>query len=225
MSANNILAAVVNYDHNPQAVHLKKQLSAAFDTIIIDSGSPVQLDEFDIKLENVGYSGLFNAAAAQTIAQDYEWLFLICSDVTIRSEDVRPLRSYMNQLGEDIGVYSPSASGRCHAHCRNAATVGLRDVLYVEGYTFLARRSILDKVYPVDLELNRLGWGLDVCKGYACKTAGLRCVVDDRITVHHETGTGYSTKAARSQMLAWMDSSPLDGLRGFWNEAERCLGL
>ena len=225
MSAKKILAVVVNYDHNAEALRLKQALSASFETLIIDSGSPVQLEEFDIKLPNVGYSGLFNAAVKEVIARDYDWLYLMCSDVSIGDDDVAVLRRYMDGLGDDIGVYSPSATGRCLHHCRNAGSGGLRDVFYVEGYTFLARRSVLEKMYPVDVSLNRLGWGLDACKGYVCKTAGLRCVSDDRIAVHHASGTGYNSRHARAQMLSWMDSAPVAGLRHFWNDVEQRLGL
>ena len=153
-----VLVTIVNHNNNEKALYLKAALSRYFDTLIIDSGSSIQLDEFDIKLENVGYSGLFNRAVQEAIDKEYEGLFLVCSDVGIFEEDAEFLKEYISALPKNVGVYSPSTIGRCHGQCLNHSTNNLRDVIFVEGFLFVAKVDLLKQMYPVDLEVNKLGW-------------------------------------------------------------------
>ena len=216
--SKNILVTVVNYNLNDAAINLKTILSSKFENvIIIDSGSKKQPDEFDIKLENVGYSGLFNRASQEMIDKNYDWLFLICSDVVMKKSDVEKLKINIDALPEDVGVYSPSSTGQSHQHCKNRQSGGLRDVLFVEGFIFAASRKIIEKVYPVDLNINKLGHGVDSYKGFLCLKNKLRCVIDDNIIIFHREGTGYSTVEASNQWLNWMAQPNMGEFAAFWN--------
>jgi hypothetical protein len=210
------LAVVVNHNFNDAAINLKTILSSKFDTIIIDSGSDVQPDEFDIKLANVGYSGLFNRAAQEVIEKEYDWLLFVCSDVVMKKSDVDKLKVHIDELPGDIGVYSPASTGQSHKHCKNHSSGGLRDVVFVEGFIFAASRAILEKIYPVHTEINKLGHGLDAYKGYLCLKNDMRCVVDDRIVVFHREGTGYNAGEASMQFVNWMNMPPMFEFKEFW---------
>lgn len=216
--SKNILAVVVNYNLNDAAINLKNILSSKFENvIIIDSGSDVQPDEFDIKLENVGYSGLFNRASKEMIENNYEWLFFICSDVSMKKSDVDKLKINLDELSEDIGVYSPSSTGQSHKHCKNKQSGGLRDVVFVEGFMFAANRKIIEQVYPVDVSINKLGHGVDALKGFLCLKNKLRCVIDDRLCFYHREGTGYNTNEASKQFIDLMNAQGMSQFRELWN--------
>jgi hypothetical protein len=211
------LAVVVNHNFNDAAINLKTILSSKFDTVIIDSGSDVQPDEFDIKLANVGYSGLFNRAVQEVIEKEYDWIFFVCSDVVMKKSDVDKLKIHIDELPDDVGVYSPASTGQSHKHCKNHSSGNLRDVVFVEGFIFAANRAILEKIYPVYETINNLGHGLDAYKGYLCLKNNMRCVVDDRIIVFHREGTGYNSGEASKQFVNWMNMPPMIGFKEFWN--------
>lgn len=215
--AKKILTTIVNHNYNAEAINLKCIASESFDTIIIDSGSQYPPEYFDIKLPNVGYSGLFNKAAEETIQKKYDWLLFICSDVVLKKSDFEKMKNYINDLPEDIGVYSPASSGQSHKHCKNLKTDGLRDVVFVEGFIFAVRKEILEKIYPVDLNINKLGHGLDAYKGFLCLKNNMRCVIDDRLTVYHREGTGYNTNEASNQFLNWMSQLTMAEFSAFWS--------
>lgn len=214
----NILVTIVNYNLNDEALNLKSIFKEHFsDVMIIDSGSPVQPEEFDIKLPNVGYSGLFNESCKQAIDKNCDWLFFICSDVSMKKSDVLKLKDYINMLPDDVGLYSPSSVGQSHKHCKNNSTNNLRDVVFIEGFMFAVKTSILEQAYPVDLNVNRLGHGIDAYKAFLCYKNNLRCVIDDRLCFYHREGTGYNTAEASRQFVNWMNLPGMESFRDFWN--------
>lgn len=217
-----VLVTIVNHNLNDEAINLKNLFSEQFDTVIIDSGSNVQPEEFDIKLPNVGYSGLFNAACETMLKGGYDWLLFICSDVVLKKSDVLKIKMAVETLPNDVGVYSPSSSGQSHKHCKNLKTNGLRDVVFVEGFMFAAAKKIIEQIYPVNVEVNKLGHGLDAYKGFLCLQNNLRCVIDDTINVYHREGTGYNTTIASHQFLAWMSLSTMSAFSAFWSTYLYC---
>jgi len=216
--SKNILVTIVNYNLNDEAINLKNIFKEHFESVlIIDSGSKEQPDDFDIKLENVGYSGLFNRASQEMLEKNYDWLFLICSDIVMKKSDVEKLKINIDALPEDVGVYSPSSTGQSHKHCKNRQSGGLRDVLFVEGFLFAASRKIIEQIYPVDVNINKLGHGVDALKGFMCLNNKLRCVIDDSINIFHREGTGYNTNDASNQFLSWMAQPNMGEFSAFWN--------
>ena len=69
-------------------------------------------------------------------------------------------------------------------------------------------REILDAVLPVDLELNRMGWGIDLAFSHVARIKRMLVLVDDRVRVVHPKGTGYNREAALAQMRRWHASTP-----------------
>jgi hypothetical protein len=198
-----ILICIVNNNSNQNAIELKNNFSNYFDTIIIDSGSENQSDEFDIKLENVYYSGLFNESVNQCILKNKEYVFLIASDVYIEQYD--KIVEIINSLEDDIYLWTPSSRGQSHQHCKNSESGGIREVPYLEGFCFLANIKCLDNLYPVSLEKNLYGFGIDLILGYNCiKRLRKKCVVDDRLEIYHKEGTGYNSVKAVQDMYKWV---------------------
>ena len=204
MKIEDILVCINNYNCNENANKLKQEfIKSGFYTIIIDSGSDLQEESFDIKLGNVYYNGLLNQSIESTISFDKQYMFFIASDVLI--EDIDKLKLYITNLSSDIYLYSPSSKGQSHPWCKNRNTNDLRDVIFIEGFIFLSHINILKTIYPINLDVNRLGYGLDILLGYkSYKTFNKRCVIDDRFTVYHKEGTGYNTNRATIEMNNWI---------------------
>lgn len=202
---NNNIVCIVNHNDNDNAIMLKMMFSNYLETIIIDSGSDVVLDDFDVKLPNVGYSGLFNEACDIAIKKEVDGILFICSDVSIKKKQVKEIVDKINNLkSSEIGVYSPSSRGQSHAHCKKRGEE-MREVVFVEGFMFYAFIDIIKEVYPVDLNINRLGYGLDAHKGLACIVNNKKCVIDDSIEIYHKEGTGYNTQVASNQFISYMN--------------------
>jgi hypothetical protein len=205
-------AVVVNHARNREAHELVQALRAHVPALAIDSGSTFAAGEeawFDLRLPNVFYSGLFNAAvAACADLADDDVLYFVCSDVSVPDAGRALERTRIAFADPRIGVYGASAQGTSFSTMRNRGSGGLRELPFVEGFCFAARMSVLRAVAPVDTALNTLGWGIDIHLAFAARVAGLRCVVDDAVQVTHDMGSGYSQEEALAQMKAWFAAQP-----------------
>lgn len=207
MKNEDILICITNHNNNDNALTLKNNFSKYFDTIIIDSKSDIILDEFDIKLSNVYYTGLFNESYNQTKERNKKYCFFIASDVYV--ENIDSILDCISSLDDDIYIWVPSSKGQSHLHCKNFNSNGLREVPYVEGFCFLSHIDVLSKMTPVSTSNNKYGYGIDLLMGFICiKNLRKKCVVDDRVEIYHREGTGYDQSKALQDMYNWMLSNP-----------------
>ncbi len=214
MRTNDILVCVINHNSNDNALKLKDDSIKYFDAIIIDSKSDIIEDDFDIKLENVYYSGLFNECVKQCIERNKKYFFLIASDVYI--DDFKSIYDTIESLDDEIYMWTPSSKGQSHYHCKNFKTESIREVPYLEGFCFLSHIECTDSIYPVSLDKNLYGYGIDLLLGYNCiKKLNKKCVVDDRIEIYHKEGTGYDQSKALQNMYNWMLNSFDDGIKEY----------
>lgn len=203
MNKNEILVCITNHNNNENAIELKNNFSNYFDTIIIDSQSNKIEDEFDIKLNNVYYSGLFNESVDQCKYRNKKYLYFIASDVFY--DDYDKVSDLIESLDDDVYLWAPSSRGQSHTHCKNLSTGGIREVPYLEGFCFLSHIHCCDNLHPISLEKNLFGYGIDLLLGYNCvKRLGKKCVVDDRVEIYHKEGTGYNQGKALQDMYNWM---------------------
>jgi len=203
MNKEDILVCITNHNSNENAIELKKNFSKYLDTIIIDSKSSIIEDEFDVKLGNVYYTGLFNESVNQCRLKNKKYLFFIASDVFFY--DYEKTVELIESLGDDIYLWSPSSKGQSHTHCKNNSSGGLREVPYLEGFCFMTHIDCCEMLYPISLERNLFGYGIDLLLGYSCvKLQKKKCVIDDRLEIYHKEGTGYSQNKALQDMYNWM---------------------
>lgn len=203
-----MLVVVINHEKNDEAMELVEGFRPYADVYAIDSGS--QLDErhrriFDETCPNIYYSGLINRAveALQRRGQHQSMLW-VASDVRVNDYGlmIACARDAMDHPG--IGMYAPSAEGSSHGQMRCKKTGRMRRVAFTDGFCFAARLSLLERLYPVDTDVNYLGHGLDIYLGFLAMQENLRVVVDDRITVIHPPESGYDSDLARRQRFAWL---------------------
>jgi len=214
-----LLVAVVNHEQQAGARRLVEAFRPHATVIALDSGSRLAPHEralFDACLPNVYYAGLLNEAVrALAAAPAREILYFVCSDVVV-PDAARAVRLACDAFADPrVGVYAPSATRSGHPQML-ARGGGLREAAFVEGFCFAARRDVLAALCPVDLSENRLGWGLDRQLGYLALRAGLRSVVDHRLTVVHEGSSGYDTAEAGRQRDAWVATLEAPARRFHW---------
>lgn len=210
-----ILCCILNHNDNDNAIRWWEDLSPHFDTVILDSGStPPCVHPGAMLLDNVYYSGLMNQAYALLKERGYRWLMIVTSDIEIDERNVGRLIERMQRLSssKNVGLYQPSCAlslrGRALYQSLCHYTGRLRHVNFQEGWFHLVCRELLDEVLPVDLELNRLGWGIDLALCHFARLHRMLVLVDDKVRVVHPRGRGYSKTEAREQMIRWHGTIP-----------------
>lgn len=201
-----MICVIFNHNHNKNSAKLLDMFSRDMDTVVLDSGSSVEDPRFAI-MGNIYYSNLFNEAARLMNLMNKEWLLFITGDVEIDEDNYIKLIEATKNL-DGIGSYSPSVStvSKSHQFCKRVSDSGLRDVNFNEGFMSIVRADIVNKIIPINSNINKHGWGVDVYTGYHCKNSGLRCVVDDSVQVYHPHSTGYDLSEASHGMYTWADS-------------------
>lgn len=200
-----ILCSIVNHNCNGNTAVLRKNLSVHFDTIVFDSGSDKQ-ESYFVSLGNVYYSGLLNHSFQCAKKLGYEYLFMICSDVQFEMAEIEKMVASLRETElKGVGTYSPCSRGRSHQFCKKEFERGLRAVPFTEGFVFLSSLKVLEEFLPVNLDINRYGWGLDIAKGYYTRKNNLLCVIDDGVQVYHPESTGYSNEKAENDMWNWVN--------------------
>lgn len=185
---NSVLAVVTNYDFSDNADALKASLSTYFETLLIDSCSPIPPQTVDRIVPNLYYGGLWNESVKLGLASHKTWLLFVASDIQI--PDVKLLANKIEDVlnNDRVGIYTPSLrndSRIAFDYCYNTGTGKVRECYLCEGFFFLARIEILAKLYPVDVNDNQYGWGIDVMTAFHAYQSGMKVVVDDRVEIYH----------------------------------------
>jgi len=212
---NEILCCVFNHNENDKAIRWWERLNPYFDTVILDSGSdPACSHPSAINLPNVYYSGLMNKAYELLVERDYQWLVVLTDDIQIEDKYVPLLCQTLRQLSlsENVALYQPSCrwslKGRALPQSLCHFTGKIRNTNFQEGWFHFVRRDVLAAIMPVDTQINKMGWGIDILLSHIARINNLLVLVDDRIQVLHPKGTGYNKDIALAQMRQWLDSFP-----------------
>ena len=208
-----ILCCIFNYNQNAGAIAWAARLHPVFDTVILDSGSSPACDHpLAVHLDNLYYSGLMNEAFRRGKEGGYGWVMILTSDLEISPKHTERLLSGMKDISRsvNVGLYQPSTAwkGRSLPQSRCHWTGGLRHANFQEGWFHLIRLDLMEKVCPVDVSLNRLGWGIDLALSHYARVNHWLILVDDRVRVVHPGGSGYNREEALRQMRAWHATLP-----------------
>ncbi|MDX1638566.1 MAG: hypothetical protein R3281_11390 [Balneolaceae bacterium] len=206
---DNTAVIIYNHELSREAIRLKQRFTGKVDTYLFDSGSDLTRDEsphFDKRYPNIYYNGLLNETNRFLNGQRYDNGFIITSDVKIN--DIDELLEKYNDVFADsrVGVYAPSAEYSYHPQMIHKPGAGLREVTFIEGFCFAVRTHILDQLCPVDVSLNKYGYGTDSMLGYHALNQGYVNIIDHRITVDHPYGSGYDKHKAVEAKHNWIDS-------------------
>lgn len=212
---NSILCCIFNYNENDKALAWRNRLAPYFDTLVLDSGSnPPCRGEGVINMDNIFYSGLMNEAYRLLKEKGYRWLVIVTSDIEIDEADTPGLVAGLKEAVSipSAGLYQPSCRwsrrGRALPQSMCHFTGRIRSVNFQEGWFHLVCREILDAALPVDVNINRMGWGIDLALSHFARIQNRLVLVDDRVKVLHPKGTGYKRELAKAQMKEWLATIP-----------------
>lgn len=205
-----VLCCIFNHNHNDDAVRWYEGLSPYFETVILDSGSnPPCSHTGAMVLPNIYYSGLMNKAYELLKQKGCRWLMIVTSDIEIDSANLTRLVSAMDRISHstNVALYQPccklSLHGRALPQSVCHFTGRMRCTNFQEGWFHMVCREILDEVLPIDTDVNKLGWGVDLALSHFARVHKMLVIVDDRVKVIHPKGTGYNRDAALAQMRQW----------------------
>lgn len=212
---NSVICCVFDYNDHEAASRWADRLSEHFDTLILDSGStPPCPHEKAVHYGNIYYSGLINKAYGMMLERDCRWLMVVTSDIEIDDRNFNRLVSVMKDMVNtvNVGLYQPccrwSPRGRALPQSLCHFSGKLRCVNFQEGWFHLMSRDVAESILPVNQEINRFGWGIDLALCHSARQLGKLILVDDRVKVLHPRGTGYNREEALEQMRAWHETIP-----------------
>jgi len=183
-----VLAVVANYAFSENADVLKASLKPYYKTLLIDNSSPSTPRTADVILPNRRYTGLWNASVRLALEHHKPWLLFAASDVLIPETDLLASCIQTVLKNPSVGIYTPSLradSRLSYPACFHRGTGKLRECFVTEGFFFLARTDILARLYPISVESNRFGFGIDLMSAYHAYRTGHRVIVDDRVVIYH----------------------------------------
>jgi hypothetical protein len=211
MTHPDTLVVIFNHALNDKAIALKQQFAPFAHIWLADSGSKIEPDQrehFDATFPNIYYNGLINELHQHISKQksQFKTVLLITSDVTVA--DAGELMNRMTEAfsNPEIYVYAPACGYSYHAHMIQKPGKSLQKVTFTEGFCVGFRVAILDGLCPIDLKLNKFGYGTDTIMGFHAMNLGGISVVDHSIIVDHPYGSGYNHAEAVVEKNRWYKS-------------------
>lgn len=199
----NIKIFIFNYKHDENAKRWYNLLSPFFVCDIYDTGS--SSEPLFKKFPNIYYSGLFNEAKKNIVSTSYEWIGIICSDVTITEDNATKLIEKIKWLSTtyNIGQYQPSIdifSAKRNRH--RDITKKFQSVNFIEGMFTLIKRDVIDFCPLINLSDNPYGLYIDNIISAIAIDKGLLNIIDNTIEIHHPEECGYD-KSNRDKYIKW----------------------
>lgn len=222
MQATDILFCIFNYRDAANAEFLYHELRKDFTCHIIDADSGERPDSCGgdtVYLPNVYYSGMMHHAITMAEQGNYPYLFFICSDVLISREALERLKHILlTESFDGVGVYCPAHADDSYtwaAWSYSRHSDRRRSVAFAEGMLGMYSRNVYKQLEPLDI--NPHGWGLDLVACFYALHWGLRCEIDDRLTITHPKGDVHKNTLARNEARAYLMRYPEGkSIRRYW---------
>lgn len=151
---------------------------------------------FDLYIPNVDFYGnKWKDVKDFFLSNEYESIFVICSDVSVVCGDIiGKIEKYGQTPG--IGSYGfGTIKQTTYTWLRYNNVQNVKSVPFIEGYCFGASKDLIKS-----LELDSIyGYGLDLEMGYKSRLIGLRCIVDNEVCIKHEYGKSYDDGEAKKE--------------------------
>jgi len=212
---------IFNYAHFTDAMALFHAFTAeGLDTYLLNCESPHDppFEETDKikKFGNIYYSGQWNEALKLFTG---DVMFITNADVRVRNPGrlIYRMKNFYMKYGHRAGLYAPNHYWTPWTY--NPALLedigtGLKKVPATDSTIWSLTSSIAHKVGPMDLNINKLGWGIEILAAYYCALESKLVVRDYGIKCDHPRNTSYDRGKADREWRTMIDRMKLG--RGFW---------
>jgi hypothetical protein len=204
-------AVVFNWKgHEKRAFELEQKLSSLVPTFVINSEDSARaLHPNWLHLgENAYFSAQWNKAL-EIFSADV--LLHIQADASCH--DFEALISAARKHFESslVGVYEPHVDFsdiQYNLSAMPAIAPGVYSVPMTDCTCWFISRSVLRHFRPLDLSINRLGWGIPAVVAALAGLNDMHCVRDYSKKISHPKSRGYSTAQAAQERTAYLQSMP-----------------
>jgi len=222
MQASDILICIFNYKEAKNAEFLYRELKPSFECHIIDADSGQRPDPCGgdtVYLPNVFYSGMMHHAITMATEGHFPYLFFICSDVQMTHDTLEQLKHILlSESFDGVGVYCPSHNEDSYtwvAWSYQRPGGKRRPVAFAEGMLGMYSQRVYQQLEPLDI--NPHGWGLDLVACFYARHWGLRCEIDDRLSITHPKGDVHKNTLARNEAREYLMRYPEGkAIRRYW---------
>ena len=200
---------IFNYGLMENAQKLYSQFEALGVNAVIldsDSGKDVPDLEYIHAFDNVYYSGLWNEALNLFTGSH---MLIVTSDVEI--PDARKLvnNAKMFYKSDNAWIYAPNVNYTFWDYETSALPDYSRDVKIVpntDGMCWMLNSDAAFSVGNIDIEINKIGFGIDLLAAMFASREGKIVGRDYSITVKHPQTRSYDSGDAEKQEFQWIES-------------------
>jgi hypothetical protein len=208
-----IQAFIFNWrGHEARAAALEAAIRPHAPVLVINSEE--DLTEVHPGWIHLGESAYFCAQWNKALELfDADLFFHIQADA--HSDDFGDLFARALDLFEryEIGILEPHVDHSDFSFNRRLLRTlepGLQEVPMTDCTCWFIHGKLLRRLPPIDLALNRFGWGVCGVVAAWCSLDGRLCLRDYTRKIHHPKGRGYSSQLAAGDRVAYVNSQPPD---------------
>ena len=168
---------------------------------------PFEETECIKKFPNIYYSGQWNEALNLL---DADVMFIINSDVHVRSFSrlVCKLKTFYEKFGSKAGVYAPNhywTPWTYNPSLLEDLGNGLKKVPATDSTVWSLTSNIAYKIGPLDLSVNKLGWGIEIVAAYYSYISDRLVIRDYSVKCDHPRSTAYDRGRADREYRNWVN--------------------
>lgn len=196
---------IFNYAHFNQAINLLHGfLNEGCDAYLLNNASPKDppFDETDRikKFPNIYYSGQWNKAL-DMLNSDTDVMFITNADVAIKSIPrlIYRTNNFYKKYGDQAGVYAPNVwwtPWTFNPSLLEDIGNGVKKVMGTDSTIWSLTTVLAHKVGHMDLNVNKLGWGIEILAAYYAYLENKLVVRDYAIKCGHPRNTSYDRGTA-----------------------------
>ncbi len=154
-----------------------------------------------------GYGCKWEETKNYAVAHDYTSIFVICSDISFcHNKDMnKTITDKILELASDINVGSfgfpvdKKSPRHSYEWMEDESNTELKDIPFVEGFCFGVKTSIVKDIPYI----SKYGYAIDVWIGFNSLKQGYRNVLDESITLLHDSGISYNQAIASNEMAVY----------------------
>jgi hypothetical protein len=203
----NIEGFVFNWKgHENRAAELERKIREHVPVTVINSEEQLAEDRPGwIHLDDSAYFSAQWNKAVELFKGDV--LFHIQADADL--DDFGALFAEARRLFAQypLGIYEPNVDFTRHRYHRSKLQALEPDLLKIpvsDCTCWFVSAEVVRSMNPIDLSINRYGWGVSRAVTASCTAGGRLCVRDYRFLVRHPRGTGYPDARSWTEHLAYM---------------------
>lgn len=218
---------VFNYSLFGKAFDLYQRFSSiGCDTYLLNceckNDPPFEATDKILKLPNIYYSGQWNKVLE---IADCDVIFIISSDISvpIARKLIRKMTNFYKRHGDKAALYAPDVWWTPWTYDPSTLKdVGnlCKIVPSTDSMVWSLKTDLAHKVGPIDLNINKIGWGIEIVAAWKATIENKYTVRDYSIKLHHPKNSNYDRNKADVEFRTMINHFPKDHINSFWKHYE-----